>query len=179
MKNAQGKLFNTKIDHRIEYTSVYWINTHAPMTQWQPKVTGSLCQYIFHGSIHCISLIALNLNVILVSWIQMRSTEYNFGLLNTNAMHWIILVYRIQKSTQWTKNCSKLLNIATKLLETTINNQKGVTMIMIRSRAINLHSFVLMNCFRIQNCCVQSIFATSMQCLQEAQIVKGFQVHPF
>ena len=35
---------------------------------------------------------------------------------------------------------------------------------MIRSRVINLHSFVLMNCFPIQNCCVQLIFAASLQC---------------
>ena len=40
-------------------------------------------------------------------------------------------------------------------------------MIMIRSRELNLQSFVLMNWFPIQNCRVQLIIATSLQCGRE------------
>ena len=79
-------------------------------------------------------------------WVQLWLTEYK----NQHIEHKII--------------CRNLLNIATKLLATTINNQKSVSTIMIRSREINLHSFVLMNWFPIQNGYVQLIFATTMQC---------------
>ena len=120
------------------------------------------------------------MNVILVSWIRVRSTEYNFGLLNTKAKHWIKLWLTDYKNPH-------------------IEHKIVVTYWIIRKKIVGNRNKQLKKCKhdhdqikgdKLTFFCVDELFSNSellcsvdfcrfIAMLEAQNIVKGFQVHPF